>query len=346
MRALVLIVAIGCSESQPADPPDDPAPVAPADASPVPTPLEAARAAIARGCETGDAKACLAAGKNEEACVHGESRGCLAIAELGGPRASLYLARACRRGARQACARLPRPLKDPRLVGGSGLGEYGPAVLDCWAETEGVDRDRELRGSIAVTVGLDGRTTAIARFDNEPLRTCIETSASRWVFGENHDVELTIRPRHLDDPFAGLTGESFAVLGGGGLGKGGGLGGGSGLGFGLRTPVRVRVRVHEIGDTLDDDRVERRIRRSSRGLERCYDESYRYGFQRRVSVTLRVTITPTGAVDDVRASSAASDKLRRCVKDQARRWRFPPPRTETGRPAISRLMITLDLERR
>lgn len=378
MRVLLLLVAaVGCSDrSRPVEPPEQAAGTTTAtapEAPPVPTPVEAARAAIARACARGDARACMASGKPDDACVHGDAGGCLAMAERGGPGAAIYLARACRRGSAEACGRLPERPEEPRLTA-PGLGSYRHAVLDCWAETDGIDRHRAISGTIALTSDLDGRTTAIARLDHDGLRRCVETSASRWVVDGNRDVELTIRPRSsLDDRIAVLgslqgggsinsilgSGGGGGVVGGiigadpggGGLGVGrlGGSGGGAGvggLGFGLRKG-QLRSRVRGFDDTLERSQVERKVRSIySYGVKRCYQRALAADPKLETEIRLRFTVTPSGAVDNVRATSTGPDELRRCVKDRANLWRFRSPEADDGRPATARFEVSLTLSPR
>lgn len=323
---LIATAAIACSGDRP------PVPEAGGDAGagarrdypPVPTPLEAARASVASACDHADVKACIGAGRAEDACLHGSADGCMRVASSDPGRAAIFRGRACRRGLPTACE---GELDKRPLVSARGLGAYEHAVADCWLETPGVDRDRDIRGTIALTTDHRGVTTAIARISDDPLRRCIESSATRWVIDDNRDVDLLIRPPGARDPYA------VGVLGGGGvvggiIGSPGGGFGSSGVGslggFGVTPLSKVSIAVAGPDGATQLD-VRRKLTTTyAYMLRSCHRSSLFSDPDLETDVTVRFTITPTGSVDDVSASSRGPDRLRRCIKRRARLWRFAP----------------------
>lgn len=342
MRAAVLIAiaTAACSGDEPPAPRGDAA-VAPKPRRPlpaVPSPVEAARTAVARGCDRGDTKACVGLGRLDEACLHGDARGCMLAANSDPDKTRLYQARACRRGLSSACE-LAGAVKKP-YVSGRGLGVYEHAVADCWAETAGVDRAVTVRGTIAVTTDHRGKTTAIARIPDPALRRCIESSAARWVFDDNRDIDLLIRPldRAYGSALGSLSGGGMiGAMGSGPATRWGGTGTLGGLGsFGARPVTRLSIAVDQLDGYPKAD-VARRLRaRYSALMKSCHQRMLLSDPDLEADVVVRFTITPTGSIDDISATSKGPDRLRQCVKRRARIWRFDPPRDSSGQPESAR----------
>jgi hypothetical protein len=334
---LVIAVVVACGGDRTPGPEADPLAAAPAGGQlpPVPSPVEAARAAVQRACDLADIGACLGAGRPDDACVHGGARGCMAMADREPALASIFRGRACRRGMRSACGADEQP---PRITA-PGLDRYEHAVADCWVETASVDRDVTTRLTLAITVDHERRTTAIARLGNDDLRRCIERSASRWVVDDNRDINLVIRPPGRDPAYAvlgALTADPNADLGsaigslsggGGGFGSLGGLGsGGGGVGGLGLTRSRVVIDVAQLGGgAAGAGPITRRLRsRYASALRSCHERELASDPDLRTTVVVRFTLTPSGRVDDIAATSAGPDRLRRCIKRRARLWHFDP----------------------
>ena len=114
------------------------------------------------------------------------------------------------------------------------------------------------------------------------------------------------------------------------IGKGSGTGSGYGTGSGRlgrrSTPPRIRMGATTATGSLDKNIIRRYIRRKVPAIRNCYAKELRVKPKLQGSVTMQLTIGPSGAVVNATVRGLGNKKVESCIARTARQIRFPKPK--------------------